>query len=108
MQGLHLNPSFTHKDPNNHSLPHSSPDIKCFIPVDPLILTIHVNNWCKMQFFIFSWSSDMTHLDVQRLHSYHGNTVVFYNIDSPVKPMGLDQCQWMDTLGLCSVNDRLD
>uniref|UniRef100_A0A672ZNT6 Ig-like domain-containing protein n=1 Tax=Sphaeramia orbicularis TaxID=375764 RepID=A0A672ZNT6_9TELE len=30
------------------------------------------------------------------LRSERGNTVIFYNIDSP----------WMETLGLCSVNDR--
>uniref|UniRef100_A0A672YKM5 Phosphatidylinositol glycan anchor biosynthesis, class Q n=1 Tax=Sphaeramia orbicularis TaxID=375764 RepID=A0A672YKM5_9TELE len=54
-------------------------------------LVIHVNNWCKMQFVIFSWSSDMTRLDVQRLRSERGNAVILYTTDSPVKPMELDQ-----------------
>uniref|UniRef100_A0A673A4P0 procollagen-proline 3-dioxygenase n=1 Tax=Sphaeramia orbicularis TaxID=375764 RepID=A0A673A4P0_9TELE len=75
--------NLTHKDPNLHQQPKPSADINCLIPVDPLILSIHVNNWCKIQFFLFSWSSDMTHLDVQRLCSYRGNTTIFYNIDSP-------------------------
>uniref|UniRef100_A0A673C695 C2H2-type domain-containing protein n=1 Tax=Sphaeramia orbicularis TaxID=375764 RepID=A0A673C695_9TELE len=76
---------------NIHHQPKPSTDVKCLIPVHPLILSIHVNNGCKIQFVIFSWSSDMTHLDVQRLRSYRGNTIIFYNIDSPVKPMELDQ-----------------
>uniref|UniRef100_A0A673BJ34 Semaphorin 4D n=1 Tax=Sphaeramia orbicularis TaxID=375764 RepID=A0A673BJ34_9TELE len=57
-----------HKDPNIHHQPKASTDLKCLIPIDPLILSIHVNNRCKIQIFIFSWSSDMTHLDVQRLY----------------------------------------
>uniref|UniRef100_A0A673AEA9 Si:ch211-263k4.2 n=1 Tax=Sphaeramia orbicularis TaxID=375764 RepID=A0A673AEA9_9TELE len=40
----------------------------------------------------------MTYLDVQRLRSYRGNTIIFYNIDSPVKPMELDHSDDLPSL----------
>uniref|UniRef100_A0A672ZCQ7 SH3 domain-binding protein 5 n=1 Tax=Sphaeramia orbicularis TaxID=375764 RepID=A0A672ZCQ7_9TELE len=85
------------RDLNSYWRPKSSTDVKCLITSDPLILSIHVNICYKMQ-FIFSWSSDMNHLDVQRFRSERGNTVIFYNICSPVKPMDFDQWQWKETL----------
>uniref|UniRef100_A0A672ZGC1 Uncharacterized protein n=1 Tax=Sphaeramia orbicularis TaxID=375764 RepID=A0A672ZGC1_9TELE len=88
---IEFNESFlclNHKNPNIHQRPELFTYIKCLIPVEPLILQIHGNNWCDMQFLIFSWSSDMTHLDVQRLHSECGNIC---SIDSPVKLMEIDQ-----------------
>uniref|UniRef100_A0A672ZWR0 BTB domain-containing protein n=1 Tax=Sphaeramia orbicularis TaxID=375764 RepID=A0A672ZWR0_9TELE len=63
--------------PNSHRRLKPSTDLKHFRTSEPLNISIHVNNWYKIQFIVFLWSSDMTHLDIQ---SYRGNIVIFYNV----------------------------